>query len=68
MKRHFYHKLTYFFLENLKNSQSDSLILSHLLILCKNNNHFDAPLELCKANSRMTESLISMIINQQSRS
>ena len=34
---------------------------------CKNNNHFDAPLELCKANSRMTESLISMIINQQSR-
>lgn len=34
---------------------------------CKNNNHFDAPLELCNANSRMTESLISMIINQQLR-
>tara|TARA_E500000178_G_C16922769_1_gene708010 strand:+ start:254 stop:1117 length:864 start_codon:yes stop_codon:yes gene_type:complete len=29
---------------------------------CKNNNHFDAPLELCKADSIMTKSLISMIV------
>ena len=29
---------------------------------CKNNNHFDAPLELCKADSILTKSLISMIV------